>query len=60
MKRWRKNTGLKDIGSGYKSVHKKFLYVWKPLISKKTRIFAFLFNPTCRRGLLVCGDGMGR
>ena len=51
MKRWRKNTGLKDIGSGYKSVHKKFLYVWKPLISKKTRIFAFLINPTCVRGL---------
>ncbi len=60
MKRRRKDTGLKDIVSGYKSVHKKFLYAWKPLMSKKTRIFAFLFSPTCRRGLLACGDGMGR
>ena len=47
MKRRRKDTGLKDIVSGYKSVHKKFLYAWKPLMSKKTRIFAFLINPTC-------------
>ena len=60
MRRRRKDTGLNDIVSGYKSVHKKFLCVWKPLISKKTRIFAFLINPTCRRGLLACGDGMGR
>ena len=51
MKRRRKDTGHNNIVSGYKSVHKKFLYVGKPLISKKTRIFAFLINPACVRGL---------